>query len=125
MPCNSQHDDDTVFQSWEGLSGGRGAQVIRSGTSRSIRAMVPFRGQVRFRRRHRRREVGHRPAGALVQSCLDLVDQDVAGPAVVDGAGSVPEAGFRVAELLKHGKLVVLGQLCKRRLQQWDFRPVS
>jgi hypothetical protein len=83
---------------------------------KDIRVLEGLLGKIRARRRHRGREVGDGLARAFVESGLDLVDQDIAGPAIVDGGSRVPETCFGVVELLDQREVVVPGQLCKRRL---------
>ena len=73
-------------------------------------------GQVGLRRRQGPGEVGERLALAAVQAALDLVDEDAAAPAVLDGLPRVPQPLGRVLDGVQEPHVVAPGQLCSNPL---------
>jgi hypothetical protein len=63
-------------------------------------------------------KVCRRPALPQMQPAFDLVNQDVAAPAVLDGGPGVPAARFGIGDLLQESDLVPPGQLCKDDLHE-------
>jgi hypothetical protein len=63
-------------------------------------------------RLHRRVEVRDRPSLALMEPCLDLVDEDVTRPAMFDGGPRVPKPLSVVLELVQECDILAPGQLC-------------
>jgi hypothetical protein len=70
-----------------------------------------------------RREVGRGRGRALVQPVDDLVEQDVAGPAVLNGGGGVPVPLGLVVELVEQHGDVTPGQSSNRLLDDCVLYP--
>src|SRR5690606_29685565 len=68
-------------------------------------------------------EVGDGLAGPLVEAALDVVDQDVAAPALLDGRLGVPFAQVGGVQLVQQGDVVPPWQLCNGALHYFGVRP--
>ncbi|MBB2903231.1 hypothetical protein FHR75_004073 [Kineococcus radiotolerans] len=66
-------------------------------------------------------EVGGGGADAGVQPGVDLVGQDVAGPALLEGVGGVPVAGGALVEAAEEDGEVAPGQSCSGLLHEVGF----
>jgi hypothetical protein len=67
-------------------------------------------------------EIRRRPALPQMQTALDLVNQDVAAPAMLDGGPGIPAARFGIGDFFEQGDLVPPGQLCKDTLHEVAVR---
>ena len=67
-------------------------------------------------RRQPAREVGDRAAGPLVELSVDVVDEDVAAPPLLDGGLAVPEPQLSVVEFLQQRDVMAPRQLCNAAL---------
>lgn len=79
--------------------------------------------QIRLRRRKRPLEVCQGLALPPVELALDLKDENVAAPAVLDGGARVPQALVSFLDLLNQRDVLIPGQFCKRGLQNCFIGP--
>ena len=56
-------------------------------------------------------------------SGLDLMNEDVAAPSVLDNAFALPNSFLRVGELFQNSEIVVPSDLCKHRVHKCFFGP--
>jgi len=90
--------------------GGEGHEV------EDVRVLQRLLGEVGLRRRERRLEVRERLAGSLMESRLDLRDQNVARPAVLDGLPGIPEPIVMLTDAIEEPNVVTPGQSCNKLL---------
>ena len=83
--------------------GGEGHEV------EDVRVLQRLLREVGLRRRERVREIRERFAGARVESRLDLRDQNVARPAVLDRLPNVPEPVVGSFEAIEEPHVVTPG----------------
>jgi hypothetical protein len=74
-------------------------------------------------RLHRCVEIRDRPPLALMELCLDLVDEDAPRPAVFDGCPPVPKPLLVVLELIQESDILAPGQLCNDLLHNFLIGP--
>ena len=74
--------------------------------------------EARVGRRHRPLEVGDRTSGAFVEPATDVVNEDVAGPSVLDRRSAVPKTLLCIVELLQEGRCDAARTIVQRRVAQ-------
>ena len=78
---------------------------------------------IRVRGRQRTREVGEGLPFPLMQTALDLKDQDIPTPAVFEGGPKVPLSRGTILDPVQDPDIVAPGQFCNELLQNLLLRP--
>jgi hypothetical protein len=60
---------------------------------------------------------------APVEAAFDLVNENITAPPALNRLAGIPQPFFKMLELLNQGDVVILRQLCKRRLHNLLVRP--
>ena len=92
----------------------------RFGHSQEIKVVWVFEDplrHIRVRGKQRTREIGEGLPFPLMQTALDLEDQDIPTPAVFEGGAKIPLPRRAVLDPVQDADIVAPGQFCNELLQ--------